>query len=218
MAKRYIQKLLIVVILVAAGIVLEVTGLLDADKMLNIAREYTDQWWLFLVLILLQIIMYTFALAGSFFLWIVAPLYPPVMATVILAAGGTLGGVTAYLFSKRLTDEWVERIENSRVYKLLRKQGNFFTLFSLRVLPGFPHSLVNYSSGILNVKLIRFIPASILGLSIKSYVYSKVIYNATTSPSFETLLDISVYGPLLLLAAISLLGVFINYKLASKNK
>ncbi len=218
MIKSYIKKLFVVALLITAGILLEVAGLLDAEKMLNIAREYSDNWWLVLVLILLQTIMFTFALAGSFFLWIAAPLYPPAMATFILAAGGTLGGITAYLFSKRLTDEWVARIEKSHAYKLLHKQDNFFTLFALRVFPAFPHSLVNYSSGILNVKLSHFIPAAILGISIKSYIYSTVIYNATTSASLEDLLDISTYGPLILLSAITLLGVFIKYKLTSKHE
>jgi uncharacterized membrane protein YdjX (TVP38/TMEM64 family) len=218
MARRYLKKLLIVALLITAGILLEVAGLLDAEKMLNVAREYSDSWWLILVLIVLQIILFTFALAGSFFLWIAAPLYSPAMSTFILAAGGTLGGIAAYLFSKRLTDEWVEKIETSHAYKLLHKQDNFFTLFALRVFPAFPHSLVNYSSGILNVKLSHFIPAAILGISIKSYIYSKVIHSATTSASLEDLLDISTYGPLILLSALSLTGVFIKYKLASKHE
>jgi uncharacterized membrane protein YdjX (TVP38/TMEM64 family) len=215
MIRGYIKKLIIVALLIVAGILLEVAGLLDAEKMLIIAREYVDRWWLVLVLILLQMILFTFALAGAFFLWIVAPLYPPAMSTFILTAGGTLGGITAYFFSKRLTNEWIEKIEKSRTYKLLHKQDNFFALFALRVFPAFPHSLVNYSSGILNVKLSHFIPAAILGISIKSYIYSKVIYNTATSSSFEDLLDISTFGPLILLSTIVLIGVFIKYKLSA---
>jgi len=217
MLKSYIKKLLIVALLITTGIMLEVFGLLDAESLLNIAREYTDYWWLVVVLILLQTVMFTFALAGSIFLWIVAPLYPPVMATFILAAGGTLGGVTAYLFSRRLTDDWIARIENSHAYRLLHKQDNFFTLFALRVFPAFPHSLVNYSSGILNVKLSHFIPAAILGISIKSYIYAKVIYSATTTASYEDLLEISTYGPLILLSVITLIGVFIKYRMTTKS-
>jgi len=218
MIQGHIKKLFIVALLITIGIILEVSGLLDAERLLSIARGYTDHWWLIVVLILLQTVMFTFALAGSIFLWIAAPLYPPAMATFILAAGGTLGGVGAYLFSKRLTDEWIARIENSQAYKLLHKQDNFFTLFALRVFPAFPHSLVNYSSGILNVKLSHFIPAAILGISIKSYIYSKIIYSATTTASYEDLLNISTYGPLILLSSITLLGVFIKYKLTSKNE
>ena len=213
MIKDHIKKLIIIALLIAAGILLEVIGLLDAEKMLAVARGYSDQWWLVLVLILLQTTMFTFALAGSFFLWIVAPLYPPAMATFILAAGGTLGGITAYFFSKRLTDDWVVKIEKSHAYKLLQKNDNFFTLFALRVFPAFPHSLVNYSSGILNLRLSHFISAAILGISIKSYIYSKVIYNATTSASLKDLLDISTYGPLVLLSVVTLAGVLINFKM-----
>ncbi len=218
MIRRYIKKLLLIALLITAGIVLEVAGLLDTDKILTVAREYSEHWWLVLVLILLQAILFTFALAGSLFLWVAAPLYPPPMATFILAAGGTLGGVSAYFFSNRLADDWVTKIEKSHTYKLLRKQDNFFTLFALRVFPAFPHSLVNYSSGILNVKLSHFIAAAILGISIKSYVYSNVIYNATTTASFEDLLNISTYGPLILLSVITLIGVVINFRLSRKQK
>ncbi|MBT8118372.1 MAG: VTT domain-containing protein [Gammaproteobacteria bacterium] len=217
MLRRHSKKLVIVALMISAGIALEFAGLLDAEEMLGIAREYSDQWWLVLVLILLQTLLFTFALAGSFFLWIVAPLYPPAMATFILAAGGTLGGICAYLFSNRLTDDWISRIENSQTYKLLHKQDNFFVLFALRVFPAFPHSLVNYSSGILKVKLSHFILAAIAGLSIKSYIYSVVIYNAAASASIDDLLDISTYGPLILLSLISLAGVFIKYRLTARD-
>ena len=218
MIKRYTKKLLIVALLITAGILLEFYGLLDAEKMLHFARGYADQWWLAVVLILLQAVLFTFALAGSFFLWIAAPLYPPAMATFILAAGGTLGGIGAYFFSQRLTDEWIEKIEKSNAYKLLHKQDNFFALFALRVFPAFPHSLVNYSSGILKVKLSHFIPAAILGIGIKSYIYADVIYNATTSASLDELMNISTYGPLILLSGLTLLGVFIKYKMTCKKE
>ena len=218
MIRRYIIKLLIVCLLIVTGILLEVAGLLDAGAMLAVAREYADYWWLALVFILLQTVLFTFALAGSFFLWIVAPLYPPVVSAFILAAGGTLGGVTAYLFSRRLTDEWIHRIENSHAYKLLHKQDNFFALFALRVFPAFPHSVVNYSSGILNVKMSHFVPAAMSGIYIKSYIYSEVIYNATTSASLDDLLDITTVGPLVLLSILAFIGVFIKYKMQGKSR
>lgn len=218
MIKGYVKNLLVVIALIVVGISLQLAGLLDAEKMLLVAREYADHWWLVVVLILLQTVMFTFALAGSIFLWIAAPLYSPLMSTFILAAGATLGGITAYIFSKRLTDEWVKRIESSHAYKLLHHQDNFFTLFALRVFPAFPHSFVNYSSGILNVKLSHFIPAAFLGVGLKSYIYSNVIYNAATTASIDDLLKISTYGPLILLSVITLVGVYIKYKLTLKLK
>jgi uncharacterized membrane protein YdjX (TVP38/TMEM64 family) len=192
--------------------------LLDARQLLTIAREYTQYWWLIPVLILAQVVLFTFALAGSIFLWIVAPLYPPAMATFILAAGGTLGGLGAYLFSNYLTEEWKTKIENSRSYKLLQAQDNFLSLFAMRVFPAFPHSLVNYSSGILNVKLSHFVLAAVLGIGIKSYIYARVIYPASSSLSLDILLDISVFGPLVVLSLVSALGVYINFRITTKRR
>ncbi|MCK5721011.1 MAG: TVP38/TMEM64 family protein [Gammaproteobacteria bacterium] len=218
MIRAYIKKLLIVTVLITVGILLDFAGWLDAEKILVVAREYADYWWLAVILILLQMVLFTFALAGSLVLWVAASLYAPAMATFILAAGATLGGIGAYFFSAYMTDEWIKRIENSQAYKLLHKQDNFFTLFALRVFPAFPHSLVNYSSGVLKVKLSHFIPAAFLGVGIKSYVYSDIIYNLTTTASIDDLLNVSTVAPLILLSAISILAVFIKYKLTNKLK
>ncbi len=196
---------------------MEIAGLIDANQILIVAREYAQHWWLVAALILVQAILFTFALAGSIFLWVAAPLYAPPMATFILAAGGALGGLGAYFFAEYLSEELRAKIQSSRSYKLLQAQHNFFSLFAMRVFPGFPHSLVNYSSGILEVKLSHFIAAAILGISIKSYIYARVIYRASDSPSFDLLFDISVIGPLILLSVISALGVFINYRMTKKQ-
>lgn len=212
------KKPAVILILIITGIVLELSGLLDTAKWLIVAREYNDRWWLVIVLILLPAFMFTFALAGSLFLWIVAPLYPPLISAFILAVGGTLGGVMAYFFSQRLTDDWISKVENSHTYRLLHKHDNFFTLFAFRVFPAFPHSLINYSSGILQVKLSHFIVAGLLGISIKSYIYSKVIYSATTSASIDELLNISTYGPLILISAITLAGVAIKFKMSDNSE
>ncbi len=218
MIRGHANKLVIIVLLITLGLVLEVAGLFDARQLLAVAREYAQHWWLVPVLILAQAVLFTFALAGSVFLWIAAPLYPPAMATFILAAGGTLGGLGAYLFSNYLTEEWKAKIQNSRSYKMLQVQDNFLSLFAMRVFPAFPHSLVNYSSGILNVKLSHFVLAAFLGIGIKSYVYARVIYSASSSLSLDMLLDISVFGPLILLSVVSALGVYINYRITSKRR
>ncbi len=206
----YVTKLLIVVLLIVIGISLQITGMFDAEKIFAVARGYSQHWWLVVILILLQSLLFTFALAGSLFLWVAAPLYSPAMATFILAAGGTLGGLGAYFFSEYLVEDWIKKIENSQTYKILRKQDNFFTLFAMRVFPAFPHSLVNYSSGILKLNLAHFLLAAILGISIKSYIYARVIHDATRLTPRE-LLNIPTLAPLIVLSVISLAAVFIKY-------
>lgn len=215
--RKYRYKLAIIGLLITLGIAMELAGLLDAHQLLAVARGYTQHWWLIVVLILMQAMLFTFALAGSLFLWIAAPLYPPPVATFILAAGGTLGGLGAYLFSTYLTEEWRHKIENSRSYRILHAQDNFFTLFAMRVFPGFPHALVNYSSGLLKARLSHFIIAAILGISIKSYLYANVIYAASSSLSLDLLFDFRIYAPLILLSLISAMIVYVNYQVASNK-
>ena len=101
-------KLTLIAALLLLGLGLELFGVIDLPQWLNVARGYSDHWWLIVLLILLQAVLFSLALAGSLFLWIVAPIYPPVTATFILALGGTLGGLGAYWLSSYLSQEWVD--------------------------------------------------------------------------------------------------------------
>ncbi len=206
--RRRIGKLVLIVLLIVLGILLEIAGWLDARELLEIARGFAQHWWLALILVLAQALLFTFALAGSLFLWVAAPLYSPPVATLILTAGGTLGGIGAYLFSRYLTEEWLDRLHRSRAYRLLQRHDNFFALFALRVFPGFPHALVNYSAGLLKARLSHFLAAAVLGIGLKSYVYARVIDDAARSLSFDVLLDVGVIAPLVLLSLGSLGLVF----------
>ena len=211
MLKKHKNKLIILLLLITLGLILQVTGLLDPHHLILYAREFADTWWLILLLVILQMVLFTFALAGSTFLWVAATLYPPMTSSLILAAGATLGGITAYFFSQRLTDDWIHKIENSKVYRLLQKNDNFFTMLALRIFPAFPHAVINYSSGILKVNLKYFIPAAFIGIGLKSYVYSKVIYKAASTGSMNDLLDFSVLAPLIFLSAMIIVGMVINH-------
>ncbi|MCK4587735.1 MAG: VTT domain-containing protein [Gammaproteobacteria bacterium] len=210
-------KIIALVVLIAAGALLQLSGLLNPGEIIVMARQYTDHWWLPVVLVLLQVLLFTFALAGTVFLWVAAVLFPPLTASIILAAGATLGGVSAYYFSANLSDEWVHRVESSHIYKVLHKQDNFFALLAMRIMPAFPHGLVNYSSGILKVNLAYFVPATFIGIGLKSYVYAPVIYQAAGGASLNDLLDITTFGPLVLLSVFILVGVVVKYKWDQKH-
>jgi uncharacterized membrane protein YdjX (TVP38/TMEM64 family) len=73
--------------------------------------------------------------------------------------------------------------------------------------------LINYSAGMLRIKWRLFIPATIIGISVKTYLYAGVIYNTTSSTTLSELLDISTYGPPLLISGIIITGLFIKYRL-----
>ena len=203
-------KLALIVTLLALGLVLEISGVIDVREALALARANADHWWLVLLLILLQALLFSFALAGSLFLWIAAPIYPPLTATFILTAGGTLGGLGAYLVAGYLSREWVRRVETSSAYRYLQRRDNFYALFAMRVFPGFPHSIVNFSSALLKAKLVPFVLAAILGIGIKSYIYASVISRASERFGPQLLLDPRVIAPLVGLSVLALLLVYVD--------
>ena len=209
-------KIIILLVLVVTGIVLQLTGTIDSMQLITIARQYADQWWLGVALVVIQSIMFTFAMAGSSMVWISAALFTPVVSTIIIVSGTTLGGISAYLFSEHLSGEWAVKVKHSRIYQLLSRQSNFISLFALRVMPGFPHSVINYSCGFLHIKFINFIPAAILGTAIKTYVYSVIIYNATTPGSLARGIDISMIWPLLALSLLILAATIVKQYLKNK--
>ena len=205
-------KLVILIVFVVIGVALSMAGVLDPHKLLGFARQYADHWWLVVILVLVQVVLFTFALAGSAVLWVAAALYEPLTAALILALGATLGGVSAYFFSATLSEEWVQKVENSHIYRLLHKQDNFLALLSMRIMPAFPQNLFNYSSGILRVNLASYVIASFIGIGVKSYIYAPIIYKAAEGASVKDLLDFSILGPLILISLLLFSGVIIKYK------
>ena len=60
---RYL-KILLLALLFTLGLGMELSGILDLRQMLSLAREYSQHWWLAVLLILLPALLFSFALAG----------------------------------------------------------------------------------------------------------------------------------------------------------
>jgi len=206
-----------ILLLVITSLVLQSTGVINIPRILQFLADYSMEWWFIPALILIQAALYTFALAGSYALWIVAPLYTPVMATLVLAGGGMLGAISAYLFSQYLSEEWIQRVERSRSYRLLNEHNNFFTCFALRIMPGFPHGLINYSSGMLKTPLTRFILASVAGFSLKFYIYSSLVHSAASAATHESSVSIVDIWPLAALSLFLLAGMALRSMLTTRS-
>lgn len=204
------RELALLAALVALGIALEALGVIDWRLALEWARGHARGWQLPVTIVLAQSVLYTFARPGSILFWVAALLYSAPLATVILTAGGTAGALGAYLFARRLTRIHVARARGERIFNLLERQGDFFTLCALRVLPGMPHSAINYASGTLALPLVRFLAATALGLAIKSYLYSAAVGGVVGTAGPSDLLRLDVLGPLFAIASLLFLGRFVH--------
>ena len=200
------RQILALAALAALGIALEALDLVDWARALDWARANAGGWRVPAAIVLAQLALYTFGQPGSILFWAAAPLYPPPLATLILTAGGTAGALGAYLFARRVTRLDLARARGHRLFRILERQGDFFTLCALRVLPGMPHSAINYAAGTLALPLPRFLCASALGLAFKSYLYSAAVSGAIGTAGPSDLLRLEVLGPLFAIALLLLLG------------
>lgn len=204
--------------LVIAGLILQYIDVLEWRQVLEWAREYIQHWWLVPVLVGLQVVFFMFALPGSMFLWVATLLYPPVSATIILVAGSSIGGLAAYMFSRTLAIPWKKRIQQNQVFHTLKDKGDFITLLALRIMPGFPQSVINYSSGILHIPVGPFLTTAIIGLTCKTYLYAHVISMAVEVEDPTELIGLDTLWPLIMLSTLFLLaGLFQHYHLRKKQ-
>lgn len=168
-------------LLVALGLAAQALDLIDWRTTLELAREHAASGWLPPALVLLQVALFAFALPGSAMLWLVAPLYSPAAATAILTAGGCGGALAAHALAHRLSGSSLARVRTGRGYRVLQREGDFLMLCALRLAPGVPHSVINYASGVLRLRLTPFLSSSALGFGLKSFLYSSVIHGALSA-------------------------------------
>jgi len=211
-------QLLLLLALVVLGILLHVMGVFDWQIIYQWAQASTQYWWTVVVLIILQALLYTFALPGSLLLWVVAPLYEPITGTIILVTGSTLGALLAYLFAKRGSLAWTTRVQQSHVFHLLKARGDFLSLCALRLMPSFPHSVINYGAGILQISYVQFIISSMIGFTVKAYLYCSAIHGAITVADPSELIRADIVGPLVVLTLITVLSELLRIRWSRRRE
>ena len=190
--------------LVAFGMAAHALELVDAAAALAWARTHAAQWWFPPALVSLQVLLYTFAMPGSAVLWLAVPLYAPPAATAILTAGGCLGALAAQTFARRLTGASRQRLQASHSFRLLQRESDFLMLCALRLAPGFPHSAINYTAGVLRLPIVPFAAAAAIGFGIKAWLYSSLIEQALAAGAPADLLAPEALWPLVALALVLL--------------
>lgn len=205
-ASKQRRPLAWLLVLVCVGVLLHALDVFEWRETLQWARSHAQHWWLAAALIAAQVVLFTFALPGSTLLWVVAPLYPPLQATAILTLGASLGGWGGYFFARRMTARQQAQLRGHRLFRFLETRADFLALLGLRLLPGFPHSVVNYGAGVLRLPITVFLGAAALGLGIKSYLYASVIHSAAQAElselvRAETVLALLALGVLVFIAS-----------------
>jgi uncharacterized membrane protein YdjX (TVP38/TMEM64 family) len=201
-------KLMILPGVLLAGILAQQMGYIDLADKLEKFEAIAQLWWMVVVVVLIQAVLYMLALPGSLLVISLAAVYPPWAGTMLVVAGGVLGSLAAYFFSAWLSPVWTSRIARFKGYQLLKQNSGFLQLFALRCFPGFPHSIINYSSGILKVNLRPFLLSTALGYAFKGYIYCSAVYHATHIQESGQTISFATLLPLFSLVALSMMGIW----------
>ncbi|MGJ7456746.1 TVP38/TMEM64 family protein [Halomonas sp. RA08-2] len=190
----------------------------DLADMQRWAAEASHHPAVIIGVILVMAVTLALGLPGSIGLWLIAPFYTPLAATPMLIVGSVVGALGAYWLSARVGDRWTPKGLTRKIMRRLEKRSDFLTQCALRVLPGFPHSVVNYAAGLLRLPLGTFLMAAIIGLGVKWAVYASAIYGALEAVESDEVMSISVVLPLLALTALLLLGAWVRRRVESNGQ
>jgi uncharacterized membrane protein YdjX (TVP38/TMEM64 family) len=95
------RKNIILILLILAGLILQQTGIIDSLQILEYFEKFSEKWWAWSLVLGIKVVFYALALPGSSLIWVAAILYKPLIATLLIACGGTLGGFAGYFFFKK---------------------------------------------------------------------------------------------------------------------
>src|SRR6056297_1225 len=157
--------------------------------------------------------LFTFGLPGSLGLWLIAPFNPPWLATLLLVVASTAGALGAYAFADCFGRRRQGSPRSDKLMAVLRRNGDVFTLTALRMLPGFPHSAINFGCGILRLPLPVFITATVVGYCIKWSLYVSAINGITDIVDDGDAIRLDVLLPLFLLVVLGLAGAWVRRKI-----
>lgn len=157
-------------------------------------------------------------LPGSIGLWLIAPFYTPLVATLMLTISSVVGAWGAYVLAAQVGDRWQPKGLTLKVMETLKDRSDLLTQCAMRVLPGFPHSVINFAAGLGRIPLGRYLLAALLGLSVKWAVYSSAIYGALEAIEEEDALQLDVMLPLLALTVLLLAGAWYRRRLEAARQ
>lgn len=212
------QRTVVGIIIVVAGYVLYefsgIRGMVTVEQLRELGQNPAAP----ILIIFAMAGAWTFALPGSVFFFVTPLLFPPAEATVIITIGSAAGTTAGYAAARFIGGPWVERSRTSRWSQFLARHSTFAMIFTLRIVPGSQHGLLNYSAGLLRVGFTRFLSATLLAISIKSFLYATAIQSSIGASNIREALNPGTVGALFGLATLGIAGHVIQKRMQKRDE
>lgn len=137
-------------------------------------------------------------------------LFGAAMGTVYAVIAATIGAILAFMVTRYLLHDAVERKFGPRLAKLnreLEERGLNYLLF-LRLVPIFPFFLINLAAGLTRLPLRTFAAGTLVGIIPGGFVYCNAGASLATVTSLGEVASARVIGSFALLGLFALVPVF----------
>tara|TARA_B100001971_G_scaffold111191_1_gene102183 strand:- start:129031 stop:131166 length:2136 start_codon:yes stop_codon:yes gene_type:complete len=127
---------------------------------------------------------------------------------LLISFASSIGATLAFLLSRTLLRETVEKKFASKIKKLnqgVEKEGAFY-LFTLRLVPIFPFFLINLGMGLTRLKTVTFYAVSQLGMLPGTAVYVNAGVQLSQIDSLKGIISFDVLGSFVLLGLFPIIG------------
>lgn len=210
------RKLWVILALITVGLVVAWWQPVSLAELMGWGQAMSDMPLVIGLVLLVMVVLFSIGLPGSFGIWLIAPFQSPLISTVLLVAASVSGALGAYAVSMRLRGDWRPEGTSRKIFLILEERSDFLTQTALRVLPGFPHSVINFAGGVLLLPLAVFTLSALIGLTIKWAVYSTALHGLADAIETGSAIQASTIAPLIVLSVLLLLGTWARGRLMAK--
>lgn len=169
--------------------------------------------------ILFYILMVAISIPVASFLMLVAGfLFGIIWGFLYVLIGICVGTTLLFLIERLILRTWDFQEHSAWMKKIKRgvKKNAFSYLLSLRLIPFFPFWVTNLAPALLNIPLRTFMLTTFIGMIPKAFINVSLgnglgyIFDAGKVPTLQTLYTPEIFLPLLGLAILALLPVFLK--------
>jgi uncharacterized membrane protein YdjX (TVP38/TMEM64 family) len=170
--------------------------------------------------IALYMMVGVFLLPGSTFLSFASGfIFGPGLGVVVVNIGSTLGATLAFLVSRYLLRNWIEKNFADKVRSVNEHlcQNAINCVLFFRLVPLFPFFSVNIGLSLSQVPLKYFFFGTMFGTLPATFVYVNAGSNLAAINSFSEIMSIQVLGSLMLLGLLAMVPVLYKQMKSTKK-
>lgn len=157
------------------GYWLQMNGYLSVDAI----RSQLDRAGVFgpILFMLVYAIATGLFLPGTPFTLAGGALFGPVLGSLYVVIGATLGAILGFwiarLFAGEAIERWlVKKMPTLHSYSEQLEKRGFITVFILRLIPIFPFAPLNYALGVTHVRFWPYAAATLIGIAPLTFAYA----------------------------------------------